>query len=251
MKKEIVMLLCFSLVFSQVFAGGTKEETGEIIGTTVGAVGGGAATGALIGSIFPGVGTVIGGVIGGALGGWGIGSLGGTIGGAIGRALTYDGSEFINVKTTFDYVQLGSERIENIVYKTDGNEQSALFSNDFIYGNDVVMTISMSPEIIDEKADIPNTGLDIPVYIFIETSESVSYERYGGLADVYEEVDEEGNTFFYTIIKSTAKDATLSFRFSASAPGEAKATIIFGTFEDRLIVTQNSNQTRTIRFIEY
>lgn len=167
------------------------------------------------------------------------------------KALEYNGSEFIHVNTKFDIVQLGEEKINNIIYKADLKSQTELYTNDFIYGNPVEVHIKMTPEIIDKKADIPNTGLKFPVFFLIESTESISYEHVGGLADLQEIIDDEGVKYFQAVVNTKTKDAEVVFRFNATAPGVAKVTVSFGTFEDRLVVTQNSNQIITIRFIEY
>lgn len=170
----------------------------------------------------------------------------------IGKALANNDSEFIHVNTNFDFVQLGEERIDNIIYRTDSKSQTELFSNDFIYRNPVDIHIKMTPEIIDEKADIPNTGLNIPVFFLIETTESISYEHVGGIADLKEQVNDEGIKYLTTVINTKIEDSEIVFRFNATAPGIAKITVAFESFDKRRhIVTQSSNQIITIRFIEY
>lgn len=256
MKKLFILLLCFLLVLPPVFAQGSKEEIGKDIGGFLG-LNGGVAAGTYLGGaigtlIYPGVGTVAGLAIGAVSGGFGGKICGESVGKAIGQLLTYNGTEFIHVNTKFDMVQLGEERIENIIYKTDSNSQIDLFTNDFIYGNPVDIHIKMTPEIIDENADIPNTGLNIPVFFFIEPTESISYEHVGGIADLQEQVNDEGIKYLTTVINTKIPESEIVFRFKANAPGEAKITVIFGSpYEDRLIVNQSSNQIITIRFIEY
>lgn len=253
MKKLIALFLSFLMIFP-IFAGGNSEDTGTIIGASVGGVSGvaaGAAAGAALGSVVPGVGNVVGaivgGIAGGVAGGIGLGTAGAAGGAAVARAITPD-TEYFRISTQFSYTQQGSDRIANVFYGAEGLSANQTFVPDFPVGSDVVLTISMTPVLVDESATVPSNGIDIPVQIMIKTSGDIDIHRHGGISSVQEVPIDEASTL-YTFSFRTAGDAqrSISFRMVPHDLGEVCVTVSYDDSEQN-IVTQDSNVFTTISF---
>lgn len=253
MKKVIVLFLSVLMVLP-VFAGGNSEDTGTIIGASVGGVSGaaaGAAAGAALGSVVPGVGNVvgavIGGIAGGVAGGVGIGTAGAAGGAAIARAITPD-SEYFRISTQFSYTQQGTDRISNVFYGAEGLSANQTFVPDFPVGSDVVLTISMTPVLVDDSATVPTNGIDIPVQILLKINGDIDIHRHGGISNVQEAVIDDSSTLYSFSFRSTGEaQRSISFRISPNDVGEVYVTVSYGA-NDQNIVTEDSDVFTTISF---